>query len=348
MSRLRTFAMRLAGMLLAGALALALAEVVLRLSGLASPGGVATVNQRDFVRIPGVYSPGQHVRSRDNPALPHMVTIDSLGYRGANIAREKPAGEIRVLFTGDSFTYGSFVDDSATVPALLEAALRSSCPRVRVINAGLGGSTLPDQARLISRALPLSPDLVVVMFSENDVTDLRQTPMWDRLAANRARKSQFPASLFYATARHTALWNVLLRAKARWDASRMSPGEAEAVAPSDTPARRQEYVAALSALQDSLQSRSLSLVFAAIPTHLTVSGTQPDEQIRWALHAADSLHLPTADILSAMRAAGTGSAALYLLPHDGHTSPAGNRIAATTIANTVLGVQQFVGLCSTP
>lgn len=337
--------LRLAGIALAGAVALLLAEVVLRLSGLAAPGGIATVTQRDFLRVPGVYSPGQHVRSRDNPALPHIVTIDSLGYRGSNFSRRKPTGEVRVLFTGDSFTYGSFVDDSVTVPALLEAALRPACPGVRVINAGLGGSTLSDQARLVSRALPLAPDLVVVMFSENDVTDLRQTPMWDRLAINRARKSRFPASFFYSTARHTALWNVLLRAKARWDASRMSPGEAQPAEPTDTPARRQEYVAALSALRDTLQTHSLPLVFAAIPTHLTLSGTQSDEQIRWALHSADSLRLPTADILSAMRAAGT-TEALYLLPHDGHTSAAGNHVAATTIATTVLGVQHFIGLCS--
>ena len=58
---------------------------------------------------------------------------------------------------------------------------------MRVINAGLGGSTIPDQARLIERSVVLAPDLVVVVFSENDLTDLTGPTMWELLAENRRR-----------------------------------------------------------------------------------------------------------------------------------------------------------------
>src|SRR5439155_175083 len=76
------------------------------------------------------------------------------------------------------------------------------------VNAGLGGATITDEVELVQRALPLTPDLVVVVFSENDVTDLGQTPMWTLLAANRRAKSRFPLSLVYPVLRHTALWNL--------------------------------------------------------------------------------------------------------------------------------------------
>lgn len=352
--RVGAVAARAAVALLAVAVALVAAEIILRVTGLAAPGGVATVTEREFRRVPGVYAPRQNVVSRDNPALPHQVTIDSLGYRGSDFPRHRPDGELRVLFTGDSFTYGSFVDDSVTVPALVEAALRRDCGNVRVVNAGLGGSTITDQARLVGRALALEPDMVVVMFSENDVTDLRQEPMWERLAANRQRKSRFPASLVYGALRRTALWNIALRSKARWEISRSEPAAAEgakaedaADAP-DIPRLRAHYVEALAALRDSLGRRPLPLVFAAIPTHLTLSGTRTDEQIRWVLGVADSLGLPRADILTAMEKSGRGSAELYLLPHDGHTSPAGNHIAAAAIADVLRSQPVLLTVCPSP
>lgn len=314
-----------------------MAEVLLRLTGLAHPGGIATMTEGQFRRLPGIYAPNQHVVSRDVPALPHEVSTDSLGFRGVNFARSKPAGEFRVLFAGDSFTYGSYVDDSVTVPQLVEEQLRPLCRNVRVINAGLGGSTITDQVKVIARAMPLDPDAVVVMFSENDIVDLRNTPMWDRLEANRKRKSRFPASIVYTGLRRTALWNLVLRARARRanaPSSVAGPGDAMAEG-TERDALRVEYAAALSALRDTLAAQHVRLVFAAMPTHLTVRGLQSGEQYQWALAIADSLLLPHPDILAAMHRAGRPES-LYLLPHDGHTSAAGNHIAAEQIAGEIL------------
>src|SRR5262245_64737304 len=90
-------------------LALVLAEVLLRAFHLASTNGVFTVTEEEFRRVPGMYGPGQDLIEDHLRALPHHVTIDSLGFRGADFPREKPANEVRVLFLGDSFVYGDLV-----------------------------------------------------------------------------------------------------------------------------------------------------------------------------------------------------------------------------------------------
>jgi lysophospholipase L1-like esterase len=327
-------------------LALVLAEALLRVTGLAYPGGVSTMTDAQFRRLPGMYAPNQRVLSRDVPALPHRVTIDSLGYRGAAVARVKPPGEWRVLFTGDSFTYGSYVDDSVTVPAILQSILERRCHGIRVINAGLGGSTITDQARIVARGVELAPDVVVVMFSENDVTDLGATPMWDRLAANREKKSRFPSSVVYGVLRHTALWNLVLRARLRFsDRAAASGSSAAATGPVVEAGLRARYAATLSTLRDTLAAQGIRLVFAVMPTHLTVNGAQSDAQYSWAIRLADSLALPHANILDDMRADRRGSR-LYLLPYDGHASPAGNLIASAAIARVLADAPYAAPWCA--
>src|SRR5213594_1062766 len=113
-------------------LALGLTELVLRIFVLAPVNGVATVTERQYQRVPGLFAPNQRLIDRRQRALPHEVSIDSLGYRGPDIARQKMPGEVRVLLVGDSFIYGDFVNDVQTLPAQLERRLRSSCGDVRV------------------------------------------------------------------------------------------------------------------------------------------------------------------------------------------------------------------------
>ncbi|MBK7905607.1 MAG: hypothetical protein IPJ78_03495 [Gemmatimonadetes bacterium] len=117
------------------------------------------------------------------------VRINSLGYRGPEIPREKPPGEYRVVMIGDSFTFGDYVDDHETLPAKLEEALRADCAAVRAINAGVMNTTIDSHAQMAERALALEPDLVVLTFYENDVDDLRN-PMWRRSSRAIARRSR--------------------------------------------------------------------------------------------------------------------------------------------------------------
>lgn len=328
---------RTLGWSISGVATILLAELVLRISGLAPTGGLATVTQAEFDRVPGLFSPGQRLVDRVVPSLPYPVTIDSLGYRGTpDFPRTKPQGEVRVLMLGDSFTFGYLVPDDSTLPALVQAALQSRCTDpIRVINAGVGGTTIVAASRLAQRALPLGIDLAILTFTENDVGDLAQ-PIWYQLEANRTAKSRFPLSLVYPVARQTALWNLLLKVRATWaarHAPRIAPQSGgESRSDSLTAALRAGYADSLSALRDTLRRHGTPLLFVAFPSHLTVYGKASGEQVTWVTSLARDLGIPTSDLTASLRADGRGEEALYLLPVDGHPSVAGYALTAPVIA----------------
>ena len=111
-----------------------------------------------------VRAPEQSIVDRQIRALPYAVRIDSLGYRGVDFPRKKVPGELRVLAIGDSFTYGDFVDDGQTVPAVVQRQLERACGRpVTVVNAGVGGSTITTQIEMLRRAAAISPGLSVAL-----------------------------------------------------------------------------------------------------------------------------------------------------------------------------------------
>lgn len=327
---------------------LVLAELLLRLTGVAYPPAILTMRESDFLRLPGIFQPNQHGTDRSIPALAHAVSTDSLGYRGTSFPRAKPAGEVRVFFTGDSFTYGAFVDDSLTVPARLQQQLRAGCREARVINAGLGGSTISEQSEMIQRGLVLDPDIVVLMFYDNDITDLAGPRMWQHLQENRQRKSRFPMSLAYDVLNHTAFWSLFLKAReirARGDAQAAQPVAVDTAAALRT---RAEYVARLRAVADTLAARGIPLVFAVMASHRVVDGSEPAAQVRWILQAADSLGLPSANAVAALQQSGLSTKDLFLLPHDGHASPVANSLIASAIHTVLVRQPLMQTRCHSP
>ena len=120
-------------------LAIVAGEVALRALGLAPATGLATVTENQFNEIPGMFSPGQAFVSHKISALPHTITIDSLGFRVTRGGAQSH-GPPTILYIGDSFTFGDFVGDAESLPALLELALNDGCEDLRVINAGVGGT----------------------------------------------------------------------------------------------------------------------------------------------------------------------------------------------------------------
>jgi lysophospholipase L1-like esterase len=350
--RLRLIIKRIAAASLGVVLALALTEITLRVFRLAPASGVVTVTAQRYTELPGILAPNQQLVDRRKRALPHRVTVDSLGYRGSDFPRRKATAEFRVLLAGDSFTYGDFVDDDQTLPAQLEGRLRARCSNVRVINAGLGGATIVDEAHLIERALPLSPDLVVVVFSENDVTDLAETPIWTRLAANRRAKSRLPLSLVYPILRRTALWNFGLHVvgtmRARGAPPQLHAAAAEHGAPSEsdsTAELRERYRQAFLALRDTLHGRGIPFWFAAYPSHFTVSGSEMPEQVDWAVRMAQAAGVPAVNLLPPLRDSGLPPTKLYLLPADGHPSPLGYAVAAAYVGDRVLHTETVACKC---
>jgi hypothetical protein len=101
----------------------------------------------------------------------HRVLVNSLGLRGPEPGSRRP-GEQRVLFLGDSLTYGQGVADDETVPGALEAALRARGGDWSVVNGGLRAyGTAQELALLDELGLRLGPDVVILGWYWNDVNE---------------------------------------------------------------------------------------------------------------------------------------------------------------------------------
>ena len=326
-------------------------------------GGVFTVTSAEFEQIPGIFAPNQDAEVNQIPQLRYRVRIDSLGYRGQQLPRSKPDGEFRILYVGDSFVFGDFVDDELTLPAQTERALGFRCsPPVRVINAGLGGSTISEHGKMIDRGLSLDPDLVILQFSENDITDFTGAAMWDELAHNRQTKGRFPLSILYPHIRGTALWNLALRAVARirerrvaesyWASkeadsrvgrSKDQPDESVAQAPIGQ--YRMQYRERLTLLQSSLGARGIPLLVTVMPSHHSVYENLEADQLDWFDGLVRELEIDAVSFLPTFKADGRSGTELYLLPYDGHASPEGYRIAAQHLAESLVALSPLSQYC---
>lgn len=111
---------------------------------------------------------------------PMVIDTNSQGLREREIPLAKEAGELRILFIGDSWTWGHGVAEEETFVRVLEAELARRLPGrvVRAINAGVPGFTVVQGYELLRKLLPLyKPDLVVVggfnRFSTRQIGRLR-------------------------------------------------------------------------------------------------------------------------------------------------------------------------------
>jgi lysophospholipase L1-like esterase len=101
------------------------------------------------------------------------VRVNTKGLRGPEVAHEKPVGTRRLLFLGDSVTFGLGLEYEDTFPALVAARLGDAggLP-VEAVNAGVGGySPWQQHLYLVEEGIRYAPDLVVVSFVLNDVTE---------------------------------------------------------------------------------------------------------------------------------------------------------------------------------
>jgi len=150
---------------------LLLAEGGLRARSYLRYGGAGTeVSDRLRVlnREIGIYElvPGAEVKSAKL-----NVKINSLGFRGPEIALEKPAGVVRIACLGASTTYCAEVPNEATWPARLQEILARQHPEVRfeVVNAAVPGYVSSDCLKALQhKVLPLEPDLVIYYEADNE------------------------------------------------------------------------------------------------------------------------------------------------------------------------------------
>ena len=102
------------------------------------------------------------------------IHLNSFGLRSPEVAVPKPAGRIRILLLGDSFTFGLRVKDEETFSRRLEEWLRGKygTAPLEVVNAGvLSYCPLLEYLQYRHELHVLEPDLVVLNFDMSDVQD---------------------------------------------------------------------------------------------------------------------------------------------------------------------------------
>jgi hypothetical protein len=98
------------------------------------------------------------------------IEINSLGFRGKEIAPEKAPGVPRILMLGDSITWGDYLRDEDTYVRRTEVDLaRALGHPVEVINGGEGDTGSEEQMDILEESgLRVKPDVVVLGFYLND------------------------------------------------------------------------------------------------------------------------------------------------------------------------------------
>jgi len=107
------------------------------------------------------------------PNRPYRVVSNNVGIRRkTDISPKKPDDMFRVYCLGDSYTFGPFVPNEGTYPAILEKLLAKRHPDMKfeVLNGGMPGYFMRQEADLfISKGFKSDPDLVILQVLDNDV-----------------------------------------------------------------------------------------------------------------------------------------------------------------------------------
>lgn len=143
------------------------------------------------------------------PELPGVRGLISNGdglREDHEIPREKPRGQIRILFAGDSCTFGFGMMHDQSYVDITEKMLRKRFPGVNVecINAGVPGYTMMQGWRYIeSYGIEYNPDLIVVQFGWNDS---KKWTSRDDLETYEDRKNAAPPSFLAHSEICRQLW----------------------------------------------------------------------------------------------------------------------------------------------
>jgi len=336
-------------------LPLALLEGGLRLAGLPSNrvrtvSKLINVDPETFERTIGLLVPSTTSTVAWPPELSYTVRVNALGLRGPDVALERTPGVPRVLMLGDSFTFGYYVEEDETVPALLQAWLRErGVPGTEVVNGALGGWSIDSATEFLEeRAIQLSPDVVVLGFCCNDVADLdRERSVFQAAKAELGEQGGQLKKALYAT----AIYEVVLRFKValkRW--RQEASGEAHRpLASVDLSPERLEacwtsYGEWLKRLQGFLAARDIPLVvlFHPDPMRLETGQWGAEEERLAGLCAA--VGVPFVSAHAAVE--GRRADEVFHLPLDGHPNAAGNRVTAEVLGRFLLEQRERLGLAA--
>jgi hypothetical protein len=132
------------------------------------------------------------------------VVNNALGFRDREIPPKNP-GRYRIAVVGDSFAWGQGIAANERFSNLVGAALG---PGYEVFNFGQPGNNMPEHLQVLTQALSISPDFILLQLYIND---------WETSEMVRPSPSPLlPASLDRALERSSVLYDLLNRQWQAW------------------------------------------------------------------------------------------------------------------------------------
>lgn len=108
----------------------------------------------------------------DHKDFQYSYVINSLGFRGGEIAEKANDSARRIIVLGDSFAEGMGAPADSSWPKLLESKFRQNGFNAEVINAGISGSDpFFEYIFLRDKLMQFTPDYVIVSINATDIED---------------------------------------------------------------------------------------------------------------------------------------------------------------------------------
>lgn len=278
------------------------------------------------------YGPGAHVR------------INSLGFRGEEIDPVAREGRVRMVCTGDSFTFGQGVGNGQDWCHGLSRLNESLEP----VNMGLPGYGV-DQAYLwyMRGGLPLNPDVLVFAFVHGDFTRMLTAVRGGagkpilRISEGQLEVDNVPVPRL----RHT-IGRAIERAELRL--VRLGLGLRRRLAndrkPNAVEAVRPVASLMLERLRDVNERRGIATILVFLPTEVELR--KSSDMLEMVESVATDLRLNLVDLTPALRRLPAHEAAGMFLEDDGHYSVKGNRWVAEVLSER-LGALDVPGVSQT-
>jgi len=277
--------------------------------------------------------PGEHYTYQ------HRVRINSLGLRGPELAA-KEAHEVRVLFLGDSLTYGQGVADDETVPAALERALQERELRHRwsVVNAGCRAYGTSHEIGLLEElGARIQPDVVLLGWYWNDVSERAIQPTYESFLS----RGEFA----FDTGDRIEGWSRL-----RWHALQLPRRSAlvmfvhdflgdsnQLFAPDVVEAGFQRLALLLARFRAECARLGATAVMVIFPDAKRLAGAERSRPCDERAAALARQHeLPLVELMPALQPLYATSERLPILAFDGHYDPAANRAMGAFLAENLL------------
>lgn len=280
-----------------------------------------------------------------------ISTANAMGFRGPEVAWQKPPGTFRIVLSGGSTTFGWDVADDETIDSYMRQSLRLRFPRrsFEVINLALGGyDSYQVFERIRSDGVRLNPDVLILNKGVNDVRNAPYSQLVDADPRTLIWEHAMREMRAERAAGRPKLWNVAKH----WSYLARLPGFARSRFGGLSAAKRRAKTPIYPDAVDYFE-RNIRRTLALMPKRTHVLLSTPPSALRLSFEPHDTSSLPywivdaettqryrdlLADRLQAIarERAAAGWSVRYVRPladreafsDDCHLTPSGNRAVA--------------------